>query len=574
YRAEIDGLRAVAVLSVIISHFDRSLLPSGHLGVDIFFVISGFVITQSLVARQHTTFRSFIHDFYDRRVKRILPALVLSVVVTFVFALLIINPESNLYTSTRKTAIAALFGVSNFYLLHQATDYFSASAKLNPFTQTWSLGVEEQFYLLFPLLFWFSGITRKKASGFRCFAWIISVTGALSLLSYFLVSNTNPVAAFYLMPTRFWELATGSIAYLIFSEKNKAVMDFSQPLIAVVAVSLIASLFIPREYPVTSTFLVVLSSAILIVTLRPASFIYRILTTRPVIYIGVISYSLYLWHWSVLTLSHLSVGINKWTVPFQLALIFILALLSYRYVEKPLRRADWSFIKPGKIHLRALGHGLVTVFFVASILYILSVPLSGLLFAGKPAPLILKGVETLIEEQDYRGLYFWQGEQCVLTSNDEVGKDINFENCTFGDFKTAKRRFLVIGNSFSVAELEMFKVLVDNKLGSVTITSSWGASAVPEIELNNSWSKANNYYWSTVIPSLIEQLQSGDIVIIINDGKDFMPENFSAVYEQRFKDLRNGLGRLAEKLKRKGISILYQSGNPFILEANCTPDTA
>jgi peptidoglycan/LPS O-acetylase OafA/YrhL len=574
YRPEIDGLRAIAVLSVIISHFNKDILPGGHLGVDIFFVISGFVITQSLVSRQHRSFRSFLLDFYNRRVKRLVPALLLCVVVTCLLAMLFINPQSNLYNSSWKTGIAALFGFSNFYLLHQATDYFGSSAELNPFTHTWSLGVEEQFYLVFPFLIWFSGLSRKSEFGIRNFAWIICLMGVLSLVSYFWISNMNPVVAFYLMPTRFWELAIGSIVYLSLIKDDNRYQRLFQSASTLTAILLVGALFLPQEYASLTTFAVVILSAILILVLRNASLIYRLLTVKPIVLIGVISYSLYLWHWSVLTISHWTIGLHWWSIPFQLAVIFLLAIFSYRYVEQPLRRADWSYMRIGNSRLGAVGHALLAVLVCSVIIYSLAAPFKGQLYAGKPASILKKGVDTLLDNQDYHGRDYWLGRDCVLSSNDDVGRVIVPDNCSFGDVDTAERRFLVIGNSVSAAELEMFKILVDEKLGSVTITSSWGASAVPEVSIKNSWEKANKYYWTSVVPSLIEQLHRGDVVVIINDDKDFSPKTAGSSQKKRLNDLRKGLTRMSEELSKKGIYLIYQNGIPFMLEANCTPDTA
>jgi peptidoglycan/LPS O-acetylase OafA/YrhL len=138
YRPEIDGIRAFAVTAVIINHFSKELLPSGYLGVDIFFVISGFVITSSLAGRPSENFRDFLVGFYTRRIKRLVPALVLFVLITSILICLF-NPYPD---ASLKTGITSLFGLSNLYLLRQSTDYFSLSTELDAFTHTWSLGVK------------------------------------------------------------------------------------------------------------------------------------------------------------------------------------------------------------------------------------------------------------------------------------------------------------------------------------------------------------------------------------------------------------------------------------------------
>jgi peptidoglycan/LPS O-acetylase OafA/YrhL len=160
YRPEIDGLRALAVIAVIINHFNKNILPSGYLGVDIFFVISGFVITSSLAGHPSENFADFVLGFYTRRIKRLVPALVLFVTITSLLTVLLIpNPGLML-----KLGRSALFGLSNITLYQGATNYFAVSAELNPFTHTWSLGVEEQFYVLLPFLVWFTGFGRNLAT--------------------------------------------------------------------------------------------------------------------------------------------------------------------------------------------------------------------------------------------------------------------------------------------------------------------------------------------------------------------------------------------------------------------------
>jgi peptidoglycan/LPS O-acetylase OafA/YrhL len=339
YRPEIDGLRAFAIIAVIINHFDKDLLPSGYLGVDIFFVISGYVITSSLISRKYKNLGDFLLGFYSRRVKRILPALVLCVVITSILICLF-NPAPRISIIT---GISALFGFSNLYLLQQSTDYFAASTELNVFTQTWSLGVEEQFYFVFPFLVWFTGFGRKTNNGAKIFGWIVGSLAVASLITFIHLNNINQPTAYFLMPTRFWELGSGSLLFL----GSKGLSDLASDLLARVSplagiVLLVATLFIPLRFAIEATIAVILLTTFLIASVRPQTTAYRLLTHPLAVYIGLISYSLYLWHWSVLSISRWTIGIYWWSIPIQIILMLLLAIASYRYVEKPLRSIEWA----------------------------------------------------------------------------------------------------------------------------------------------------------------------------------------------------------------------------------------
>ena len=201
YRPEIDGLRGFAVVAVIINHFNKVILPGGYLGVDIFFVISGFVITSSLYQRPSKNFKDFISGFYERRIKRLVPALSVFVLIMSI-AICLFNPNPIL---SLRTGLTSLFGLSNLYLLRYSTNYFSQSTELNVFTHTWSLGVEEQFYILFPFLIWFSGFGRQTKNGIRNLFLIIGTLTITSLIGFLYLYQSNQPSAYFLMPTRFWE---------------------------------------------------------------------------------------------------------------------------------------------------------------------------------------------------------------------------------------------------------------------------------------------------------------------------------------------------------------------------------
>lgn len=341
YRPEIDGLRAMAVVSVIVNHFNQELLPSGYLGVDIFFVISGFVITSSIASRHTESFTDFLTGFYQRRVKRLVPALVTCIVITS-FLICLFDPSPGV---SLRTGIASLFGFSNLYLLQQSTDYFAASTNLNTFTHTWSLGVEEQFYLLFPLLAWLSGFARGSTKGFRNLFWSTAAFSIASLIGFISLYSTAQPAAYFLMPTRLWEMGAGCLLFLVLQRSNTFLQFLSRTPALLTSFALISIFFLPVQFAVGATLSIVLLTMLLIASLRSGTTVHAILSHKSLVNLGLISYSLYLWHWSVLSLSRWTIGIHWWSVPFQVALIWILAVLSHRYVETPLRHATWSVLR-------------------------------------------------------------------------------------------------------------------------------------------------------------------------------------------------------------------------------------
>ncbi len=358
----------------MINHFNRDLLPGGYLGVDIFFVISGYVITSSLMGNVSATLGDFLLGFYVRRLKRLAPALVFFVVVSALFICLL-NPTPR---DSLLTAITSLFGLSNLYLLISSTDYFAESAELNGFTHTWSLGVEEQFYLLFPLLLWFLAHGRTAGRASVRLLYVVGIVSVVSLIGYVVLNRVDQAAAYYLMPTRLWELGAGCVTFLLEKQSRPWVERIRRidPLFAVVAV--LAILFVPKEQMVLATMAVVIVTVLLIATLNPGTMAHGFFTQPAAIYLGLMSYSLYLWHWGVISLSRLTVGITPASVPFLVAAIFLLAFVSYRFVETPLRRAAWG-------HRRWLPvvFGLSAPALAGCLLAAFAGPLSSTIFLGR-----------------------------------------------------------------------------------------------------------------------------------------------------------------------------------------------
>jgi len=360
YLPEIDGLRAFAVVAVIINHFNKDLLPCGYLGVDIFFVISGYVITSSLANRKSKNIQEFVTAFYGRRIKRLVPALVVFIVITSILITLF-NPDPN---AAIKTGISALFGLSNLYLLKQSTNYFAQSTELNPFAHTWSLGVEEQFYFIFPFLFWYSGFGQQKPGGERkLLAWVGAITIA-SLTGFIYLYETNQPAAYFLLMPRFWEIAAGCLVFVGFQSRSRLKKSLDQIPLSLVVVSMVAIMVLPTTLAVPNTIGIVVLTSLLIACLNKEVLTYKLYTNKSVLYVGRISYSLYLWHWTVLSISRWTTGIYWWSAPIQIALMTALSIASYSLIEKPFRK-DLPWSRLGLATRMALVYATATVSLIA-----------------------------------------------------------------------------------------------------------------------------------------------------------------------------------------------------------------
>tara|TARA_B100000242_G_C43051668_1_gene491386 strand:+ start:621 stop:2741 length:2121 start_codon:yes stop_codon:yes gene_type:complete len=338
YRSELDGLRALAVVAVIINHFNKNILESGYLGVDIFFVISGYVITSSIINKGFSGFKFFVSSFYTRRIKRLLPALMFYILPISLF-IWILDPMPK---ESFRTGITSMFGISNLYLFSNSVDYFANSTELNPFTHTWSLSVEEQFYLIFPIIFWLCNFKSKESKVKKNLLIILFPISILSLLAFIVTYNLNQPAAYFLMPLRFWEIAFGSISYLIFIQKNSLSDNLKKINPNVIIFLIFIIFFSPLSLAVFSTVLIVFLTCILIFCLTDGTFISKLFKRKEILFIGKRSYSLYLWHWGVLSLSKWTIGITWWTVPIQIILILLLSIISYSYVENPLRHKQFN----------------------------------------------------------------------------------------------------------------------------------------------------------------------------------------------------------------------------------------
>lgn len=337
YRPDIDGLRAVAVLSVVFFHLSKSYLPGGFLGVDMFFVISGYLIS-SILTKDAQVSGVSITRFYERRIRRIAPALLVLLLVTSVVSAIVLLPLD--LEGLGKSLAATLLFASNVYFWRD-TNYFSQAAEEKPLLHTWSLGVEEQFYIFFPLLVAFV-FTRWRGA----FLPIVAIlTVASFVLNILLVRAGGALPAFYLLPTRAWELGVGVI--LTVWRVGSLSLATRQVVAAVSSILIAIGLAFPDAIaavglPVASP--VVLGTAGLIwAGSESASALNRVLALRPLVTIGLLSYSLYLWHWPIL-MFYQYYTVDSLSPLEQLVLVFFMltaSWLSWRFVERPFRSSSF-----------------------------------------------------------------------------------------------------------------------------------------------------------------------------------------------------------------------------------------
>lgn len=245
YRPDVDGLRGLAVIAVILGHFWPNIFQSAYLGVDVFFVISGYVITSSIQKYKSEKISSFLLVFFAKRIKRLLPALLFCVATVSVLSLLLI-PNA---TVSLITGFTAVIGISNLYLMYSSADYFGESVEYNLFTHTWSLGVEEQFYLLYPALFWLT-ISFIKNGSFRK---NLLVSGLIiSLIGFIIFSLKQPVTSYYFPLFRAWEFLVGvSVFFLRRPESGN-----SRNYLTVISILLVIAFLLPKSEFITTIFVV------------------------------------------------------------------------------------------------------------------------------------------------------------------------------------------------------------------------------------------------------------------------------------------------------------------------------
>ena len=333
YRPDIDGLRAIAIVPVVLYHYGFRPFTGGFVGVDVFFVISGFLIT-GLIHREMAEGRFSIRHFYERRIRRIFPALFVMLAVATVAAAIILFPLD--FERYADSLFATAFFASNFEFWREA-GYFDVAAEWKPLLHLWSIAVEEQFYLIFPALLLLIGTKSRRT--------LLIVTGALfaASLVFSIWALTNaPSTAFYLLPARFWELMLGAL--LALAQIPQPSSRIVRESIGIAGLGMIAFAVFTytrwQPFPGQYALLPCLGAALLIYAGETKTLTHRLLSLKPIVFVGLISYSLYLWHWPLLVFTQ--TALNRVLLPWEscalVALSVILAILSWRFIEQPFRR--------------------------------------------------------------------------------------------------------------------------------------------------------------------------------------------------------------------------------------------
>lgn len=358
YRADIDGLRAVAVLSVLAFHLNRDWLPGGFTGVDIFFVISGFLITR-IIGREMELGTFSFKKFYVRRIRRILPVSNTVLLTTLAVGTVVLLPSD--LRGLLRSVEAAVFFTANLYFAKDQ-GYFTLAADEKPLLHYWSLSVEEQYYFLWPLLLWaFYALgsrffhqpktLHQKATIF--FTSLLILLG-LAVTQFALIANPGQARWYFLLSTRFCELMLGALTALLpLRHHHPAITEF-QAIAGVGLIGLGFGLLTEHSlFPGLNSLFPCLGAALLIASGEPQAFvkpprIHRALAAKPVVGLGLLSYSLYLWHWPILAYLRYVYGTYDLKMPvqlFALSLTFGLSILSYRFIEGPTRHLRLSFSK-------------------------------------------------------------------------------------------------------------------------------------------------------------------------------------------------------------------------------------
>jgi peptidoglycan/LPS O-acetylase OafA/YrhL len=571
YRPEIDGLRAVAVIAVLINHLDPHWLPGGFLGVDIFFVISGYVVTSSLLARRDGSRWQFLRRFYGRRIRRLMPALVVNIAVVSALFSMVVSPLDDFFAPVMRTGLAALFGVSNLYLLRQGSNYFATDNHFNAFMHTWSLGVEEQFYLVWPALLLLCGLGVAGAGpgALRRLKVGSLLLLALSLALYLGLSlGGNAERAFFLTTARFWELTAGCGAYLLHRGSGSArdlgqrmaLPRWRQPLALLALVAMLLLLLLPEAWRLGTTLGITALTSVLLLLLRPAGGIGRWLCHPVCLAIGMVSYSLYLWHWPVIVLARWTVGFNAVTLLPVLVLITLCTALSYR-LECLFRYGHPAIPGLGR---PGLAYPVVTVL-VAVFSVGLQGPLLGKLFLGSRS----HAVGSTVNMKRIDGTTV-DTTHCFQEPTDPVPGDIRPERCRTGAGGT-RPTLHFLGDSLTHMLIPLGGKIVPNGRYDVAFIARGGCPVPYFSPWSDGRDRLDRYrlcqpHADHQIRALLPSLSAGDQVVLVSNLAGYFDQLQGPQRRRAEAEYATAIRSLAGALRQRGAGLIIVAPMPSFPE--------
>ncbi len=514
YRREIDGLRAVAVIPVILFHAGFEFFSGGFVGVDVFFVISGYLITTIILAEREQGSFSLI-NFYERRARRILPALFFVMLVCLPLAWFWLLPSDHKYFSKSLISVS-LFSSNIIFWLESS--YFDAASEMKPLLHTWSLAVEEQYYVFFPLFLMLVWRYRKR--------WILGaiiLLGCVSLLLAQWGAFNKPTPTFYLLPTRAWELMIGASAafYLLYGKSNNELIRQNSiigELLGGIGLSLIilSVIFIDKSIPLPSFYTLIPTTGVVLIILfsTQSTFTGRLLGTPILVGVGLISYSLYLWHQPLFVFAkHSSMeDIHHWVYMFLIILTFALAYVSWRFIERPFRNRNTFNRK--KIFLLSF---MVSIFFVV-------IGLIGIYTDGFEGRKFWFSELSLYENNNRKLQHQSWNILRRLTGDKKYGVENNkYDSNLWFDYKSKKVPLLIVGNSHSK---DIYNVLYNSELANdVFQLARYGVQIGKLGDLSHNFYSSKNYVDSEVVILASRYIKKDVIALpmifkrILSDGK-------------------------------------------------------
>lgn len=551
FRPDIEGLRAIAVLAVFLYHFGVGLFAGGYVGVDVFFVVSGFVIAQSTAARQTGDLARDYLDFCERRIRRLLPALVPVLIVVYVvgFALFLDSGFEDLSQNLRSLGIAA----SNWSLLGQL-GYFGAPAETNPLLHTWSLSVEAQYYLVAPLIAF--AVSRKFGSGASAYASIALVS---FLAATALVATGHQDNAFFNSLARFWEIALGAVVAsskrLQLRNPTQAAIGRTMGLLLIGAAVLTFSKGTP--FPGPAALIPVAGTALVLAAIpAPRSLTNTLLSSPPLRYLGRLSYSLYLWHWPILVIALMFFPDRETSViGCGMALSVFLAIGSYHVIERPFGSMKWT---RRNIFMTA---GLVS----AALIFVGTV---GVLLQGIPQRLPASATLALNGKKDIGG-----GEaDCTRRNWMLLGAEkaeVPLQPCLLG-VHAAAPSFVLMGDSHSSALIAAFDRRA-REAGRAGLATGY-ASCAPIVTLRNKSTNHPRCEWvnEKMLKFIREHAEISTVVLAARWATYAAPGYYDEPEFSGEQSFRAGLEKTLAALSMEGREIWLLGQVPT--HANLVPD--